>query len=88
MPSVAFGRVLSFFEFRLHGEPVIVNTELICADGSSDLEVVGMIGTIYQKEGLFGQCGWFGNYDLDWFWARITGIRALKVASDSRFRCG
>ncbi|QRW26655.1 hypothetical protein RhiXN_01250 [Rhizoctonia solani] len=66
--SKPFGRVLSFFEFRLNGEPVVVDANGILPDGSSDMEVVGMIGTLYGKEGLFGQCGWFGNYDLDWFW--------------------
>lgn len=67
---------------------MVVREDLINHDGSSDLEVIGIIGTIYNKEGLFGQCGWFGNYDLDWFWVRIKGIKAIKVDKDLRFRRG
>jgi hypothetical protein len=84
----AFGRVLNSFEFRINGEPVVVRADTIPADGSGDLEVIGIIGTIYNKEGLFGQCGWFGNHDLDWFWVRIKGIRALIVDNDPWFRRG
>ncbi|CUA75199.1 hypothetical protein RSOLAG22IIIB_05764 [Rhizoctonia solani] len=83
-----FGRVLNSFEFCIHGKPVAVQENLIRQDGSSDLEVIGMVGTIYNKEGLFGQCGWFGNYDLDWFWVRMNGITAIKVDKDLRFRRG
>ncbi|KDN38131.1 hypothetical protein RSAG8_09727, partial [Rhizoctonia solani AG-8 WAC10335] len=83
-----FGRVLNSFEFCINGEPVVVQDNLIHRDGSGDLEVIGIVGTIYNKEGLFGQCGWFGNYDLDWFWVRMKGIQAIRVDKDLRFRRG
>ncbi|KAG9096057.1 hypothetical protein FS749_009216 [Ceratobasidium sp. UAMH 11750] len=83
-----FSRVLSSFEFSSGGLPTVVDASLIPEDGSSDLEVIGVIGTIHHKEGLFAQCGWFGNQDLDWFWVRIKGIRQIRVCQDSRFRCG
>jgi hypothetical protein len=66
--------------------PVVPKSEnLIVDDGSSELEVVGMVGTIYNKEGLFAQAGWFGNNDLDWFWVRIKGIKSLYIDRDLRF---
>ncbi|KAG9120111.1 hypothetical protein FRC07_004543 [Ceratobasidium sp. 392] len=85
-PRKPFGRVLSCFEFRRGGDPVVVHTNTLKDDGSSEIEVIGIIGTIYNKEGLFAQCGWFGGHDLDWFWVRIRGIRWLKVCMDPRFR--
>ncbi|KAG8781057.1 hypothetical protein FRC12_022288 [Ceratobasidium sp. 428] len=83
-----FGRVLSSFEFRINGTATAVRSDLVLEDGSSDLEVIGIIGTIYNKEGLFGQCAWFGNHDLDWFWVRIKGICSLRACEDARFRGG
>ncbi|KAG8732580.1 hypothetical protein FRC11_012486 [Ceratobasidium sp. 423] len=83
-----FGRVLHSFEFRVSGEPVVVRPGLVLADGSGNLEAVGIIGTIYNKEGLFGQCGWFGGHDLDWFWVSLKGIKEIKVDEDLRFRRG
>ncbi|KAG9089144.1 hypothetical protein FS749_001586 [Ceratobasidium sp. UAMH 11750] len=87
-PHALFGRVLSCFEFRRHGARATIDAGSIAEDGSSDIEVIGVVGTIYNKEGLFAQCGWFGDYDLDWFWVRIKGIRWLEVRSDIRFRRG
>lgn len=52
------------------------------------LEVIGVIGTLIGKEGLFAQCGWFGNQDLDWFWVCISDIQSMEVRKDSRFRGG
>ncbi|KAG9083860.1 hypothetical protein FRC06_004340 [Ceratobasidium sp. 370] len=86
-PNKLFGRVLSAFEFSINGVPTVIDASSIPEDGSGDLEVVGIVGTIYNKEGLFAQCGWFGNHDLDWFWARIRGIRQISVRQDKRFRC-
>ncbi|KAG9109217.1 hypothetical protein FRC07_008344 [Ceratobasidium sp. 392] len=85
-PKKPFGRVLSCFEFLVDGLPAVVDTDTIKDDGSSKIEVVGIVGTIYNKEGLFAQCGWFGGHDLDWYWVRIRGIRWLKVCLDPRFR--
>ncbi|CAE6434954.1 unnamed protein product [Rhizoctonia solani] len=87
-PGTPFGRVISCFEFQLNGKPVAVSSDLIPEDGSGNLEVVGITGTIYNKEGQFAQCGWFGNHDLDWFWVRIKGIKALNAERDPRFRAG
>ncbi|KAG8733281.1 hypothetical protein FRC10_000325 [Ceratobasidium sp. 414] len=56
--------------------------------GWSGVEVVGVVGSIFVKEGLFGQSGWFSNYDLDWFWTRLTNIVKLEVLCDPRFRRG
>ncbi|KAG8734199.1 hypothetical protein FRC11_009301 [Ceratobasidium sp. 423] len=87
-PGTLFGRVLSCFEFCINGKPVVVRSDLVPEGGSGDLEVIGITGTIYNKEGLFAQCGWFGNHDLDWFWVRIQGIKALTTERDPRFRGG
>ncbi|KAG8719762.1 hypothetical protein FRC09_010667 [Ceratobasidium sp. 395] len=87
-PNKPFCRVFSSFDFRINGKPAAVRPDMILEDGSSDVEVVGIIGTIYNKEGLFGQCAWFGNHDLDWFWVRIKGICSLRACEDPRFRRG
>ncbi|KAG8724744.1 hypothetical protein FRC09_014809 [Ceratobasidium sp. 395] len=57
-------------------------------DATAGIEVLGVTGTIYNKEGLFAQSGWFGGNDLDWFWIRIKNILRLEVRTDRRFRGG
>ncbi|KAG8735658.1 hypothetical protein FRC10_010287 [Ceratobasidium sp. 414] len=86
--GTGFTRVLTSFAFFVHGAAVPIDVPALAATGWSGAEVVGVVGTIFGKEGLFGQCGWFSNYDLDWFWVRLTNIAKVEVRCDPRFRRG
>ncbi|KAG9103190.1 hypothetical protein FRC06_011847 [Ceratobasidium sp. 370] len=88
VPGTRFTRVLTSFIFFVHGAAVSVDAPALAATGWSGVEVVGVVGTIFGKEGLFGQSGWFSNYDLDWFWVRLTNIVKVEVLCDRRFRRG
>ncbi|EUC58923.1 hypothetical protein RSOL_284520, partial [Rhizoctonia solani AG-3 Rhs1AP] len=52
------------------------------------VEVVGIVATINEPFGLDAQCGWFAMDRIDWFWARITDIQAVRAVDDKRFRGG
>ncbi|CAE6446190.1 unnamed protein product [Rhizoctonia solani] len=80
-------RVLHLFEFRRNG--ALVTMPIGASEPAyKEIAVVGIVGTLVGKAGLFSQCGWFGNYDLDWFWCQITDIRTVELRSDIRFRGG
>ncbi|KDN35422.1 hypothetical protein RSAG8_11599, partial [Rhizoctonia solani AG-8 WAC10335] len=86
--STRLARVLHLFDIRLNGKPTTITPSLIASGVPKNLEAIGIIGTLIGKEGLFAQCGWFGNHDLDWFWGRLTAISSISVRSDNRFRGG
>ncbi|KAG9080818.1 hypothetical protein FRC06_006124 [Ceratobasidium sp. 370] len=88
VPGTRFTRVLSSFTFFVHGAATSIDVPALAATSWSGVEVVGVVGTIFGKEGLFGQSGWFSNYDLDWFWVRLTNITNVEVRCDPKFRRG
>ncbi|KAG8714822.1 hypothetical protein FRC08_011411 [Ceratobasidium sp. 394] len=83
-----FTRVLTSFAFLTCGVPGPIDVSRLATNDWTSVEVVGVIGTVFGKEGLFGQAGWFSNYDLDWFWVRLTNILKLEVRCDTKFRRG
>lgn len=85
---VGFSRVLISFKITLNGTLVAPSPRQLRTQNFADLEVVGVTGTIMGKEGMFAQCGWFGDNDLDWMWIRICEIKHIAVRSDLRFRRG
>jgi hypothetical protein len=88
-PLIGFSRVLISFKITdKNGTPISLSLDQLKAQDFERMEVVGVIGTILGKEGLFGQCGWFGDNDLDWMWVRIHSIKGVVARSDIRFRRG
>jgi hypothetical protein len=81
-------RVLALFEGFLQGIPASIPEQFILDQTFPGLEFVGIVATLQGLEGLFAQCGWFANDDLDWFWVRITEVQSLHLRTDSRFRGG
>jgi hypothetical protein len=86
---IGFSRVLISFKFtNKNGTLVSLSPDQLKTQDFAHLEVVGVIGTILGKEGMFGQCGWFGDNDLDWMWVQIHSIKAIEARPDIRFRKG
>jgi hypothetical protein len=53
------------------------------------VEVIGAVGVLYGKAGMFAQAGWFGGEnDLDWMWIRIKDVTEIQVRRDIQFRKG
>lgn len=86
--TVGRARVISSFTFFAGGKPVSVSPGNFQSQSFSGLEVVGIVGTIHGQEGCFGQCGWFGGDNLDWFWAHLPEVSKLEIRRDVRFRGG
>lgn len=80
-------RVLHLFEFQQNGSLVTLPVGRPKA-AYKDITAVGIVGTLTGKAGLFSQCCWFGNYDLDWFWCCVTNIKSAEFKADIRFRAG
>lgn len=76
------------FEGFLDGKAASIPEKFITDQTFPGVEFLGIIATLQGPEGLFAQCGWFGNDDLDWFWVRITEVQSLHLRTDSRFRGG
>ncbi|KDN34328.1 hypothetical protein RSAG8_12579, partial [Rhizoctonia solani AG-8 WAC10335] len=87
MPGERVSRVLHLFEFQKNGQSITLPIDKP-ESAYTDITAIGIVGTLIGKAGLFAQCCWFGNYDLDWFWCRVTNIKAVKLHSDIRFRGG
>ncbi|KAF8597012.1 hypothetical protein BDV93DRAFT_569928 [Ceratobasidium sp. AG-I] len=83
-----FTRVLSNFVFFEGGRPADMDSCMSLARPSPNLEVVGIAATISGREGLFAQCGWFGDTDVEWIWTRLSKFLSLEVRQDIRFRGG
>ncbi|KAG9100405.1 hypothetical protein FS749_015426 [Ceratobasidium sp. UAMH 11750] len=88
IPGARFVCVLTSFTFFVHGVAASVDVPTLAATGWSGVEVVGVVGTIFGKEGLFAQSGWFSNYNLDWCWLRLANLVKIEVLCDPRFRRG
>ncbi|KAG8739117.1 hypothetical protein FRC10_006115 [Ceratobasidium sp. 414] len=84
----AYVRVLAVLEARINGTPAPIPLDMLETQRFPGLEVVGIVATLTGREGLFAQCGWFDNDDLDWIWARIADIRSVELRTDPRFRGG
>jgi hypothetical protein len=52
------------------------------------LSFVGITASLEGQDGLFAQCAWFDNDDIDWFWVEITNVRSVELRLDPRFRGG
>ncbi|CAE7228325.1 unnamed protein product [Rhizoctonia solani] len=95
---IALANVLSSRSARRRDDHDTQQTGLICIfislHYSSFTELcrrrgaVGIVATLKAPAGLFAQCGWFANDDLDWYWARITGWEFFHLRAESRFRDG
>jgi hypothetical protein len=80
--------VLALFEGFLDGATSQIPPSLLLSQKFQNFELVGIVATLQGPEGLFAQCGWFSNDDLDWYWARLTNVRSVSLRRDSRFRGG
>ncbi|KAG8720481.1 hypothetical protein FRC08_000129 [Ceratobasidium sp. 394] len=88
LPGTRLLRVLTSFSITVNGDLAELNPADVKSGNWENIEFRGVIGTLVGRSGLFAQCGWFGNYDLDWCWVRLPRISALCFRGDARFRGG
>lgn len=89
-PALPLGlvRVLALFEGFHNNSTSEIPPAFISSQQFPNFELVGIVATLQEPEGLFAQCGWFGDDALDWFWARITEVQSIELRQDVRFRGG
>ncbi|KAG8722662.1 hypothetical protein FRC08_014407 [Ceratobasidium sp. 394] len=88
IPTGPYPRVLAMMEARVNGTPAPIPFDMLEDQRFPGVEIVGIVATLSGREGLFAQCGWFDNDDLDWIWAKIVDIRSIYLRADFRFRGG
>ncbi|KAG8737643.1 hypothetical protein FRC10_007966 [Ceratobasidium sp. 414] len=87
-PGTRLARVLTSFSISSNGIPTELNPTGVKDGKWENIEFLGVIGTLVGRSGLFAQCGWFGNYDLDWCWVRLPRVLGISFRTDTRFRGG
>ncbi|KAG9090586.1 hypothetical protein FRC06_000976 [Ceratobasidium sp. 370] len=81
-------RMLAMIEARINDSPAPVPGHMVETQRFAGLAFVGIVGTLRGREGLFAQCGWFADDELDWFWVRIESVESMELWADPRFRGG
>lgn len=88
-PKMRFSRLLMSFQITANGVPSALTPFQLRTQRFEGVEVVGVIGVLFGKAGMFAQAGWFGGEnDLDWMWVCIKEVKGIEVRRDNRFRKG
>ncbi|KAG8736720.1 hypothetical protein FRC10_009029 [Ceratobasidium sp. 414] len=81
-------RVLARLEARVEGEAAVISEQMVKDQRFVGLSLVGVVASLDGRDGLFAQCGWFDDDEIDWFWCEITDVRSIEYRRDPRFRGG
>jgi hypothetical protein len=75
-------------EARVDGKTIAIPKEMLEQQSFGGLSFVGITASLNGRDGLFAQCAWFDEDEIDWFWVEITDVRSIEFRKDPRFRGG